>query len=101
MKGRARAAHRAARIWKSLEWSTLATTAYVQWKDEAEVKVRDPSPGPHTATAASSCDMVRMHETVDVARVREVSMMSPKDRMIGLDLFFKLMHREPFPAEKP
>ena len=25
----------------------------------------------------------------------------PKDRVIGLDLFFKLMHRDPFPAEKP
>ena len=45
-------------------------------------------------------DMVRMHETVDIARVREVPMMSTKDRMVGLDLFFKLMHRVPFPAEK-
>ena len=28
-------------------------------------------------------------------------MMTEKDRTIGLKLFFKLMHREPFPAEKP
>ena len=28
VKGRARAAHRAARIWKNIEWSTNATTAY-------------------------------------------------------------------------
>ena len=44
---------------------------------------------------------MRLHETVDFTRVREVQMMTEKDRLIGLDLFHKLMHREPFPAEKP
>ena len=98
VKGRARAAHRAARLWKGLEWSSQAVTNYKQWLDTEAVKVKDSKPGPQTATAAPSGDMVRMRETVDVTKVREVPMMEPKDWGIGLDLFFKLMMRAPFPA---
>ena len=65
------------------------------------MKVKDSKPGPQTATAAPSGDMVRMHETVDVTKVREVPMVEPKDWGMCLDLFFKLMMRAPFPAEKP
>ena len=43
---------------------------------------------------------MRLHETVDFTRVRDVQMMTETDRLNGLDLFYKLMHREPFPAEK-
>ena len=34
VKARARAAHRAARLWKHLEWSSQAVTSYKQWQDE-------------------------------------------------------------------
>ena len=103
LKARARAAHRAARIWQNLEWSTAALREYTIWKDEAEMAQRNPTTiAPVVqAAAAATGDMVRMHETVDSTRVREVPMMLEKDRSTGLKLFFKLMHREPFPAEKP
>lgn len=34
VKARARAAHRAARIWNHIEWSTQACASYKQWQDE-------------------------------------------------------------------
>ena len=40
IKGRARAAHRAARIWQKLEFSTSATNAYNVWIDESVVKAK-------------------------------------------------------------
>ena len=36
---RARAAHRAARIWKHIEWSTQACTQYKQWQDEVAAAI--------------------------------------------------------------
>ena len=80
MKGRARAAHRAARIWNDIEWSAAAIQRYAQWKDEAELKLKEPNhgvaPASASTTPAVTGDMVRMHETVDITRVREVPMMS-------------------------
>jgi len=101
IKGRARAAHRAARIWQKLEFSTSATNAYNVWIDESVVKAKAAAAAPPAAAPAPAGEIVRLHETVDFARVRDVPMMTTKDRLTGLDLFFKLMHREPFPAEKP
>ena len=101
IKRRARASHRAARIWKGLEWSTTATNAYTLWIDEAQVATRTQNVAPPVAAPASCGETVRLHETVDCTRVREVQMMTPKARGLGLDLFGKLMHRELFSAEKP
>ena len=53
---------------------------------------------PRVATAAPSGDTVRMHETGDVTKVREVPMMEAGDWSDGLDLFLKLVMRQPFPA---
>ena len=92
IKGRARAAHRAARIWQKLEFSTSATNAYNAWVDESQVKAKTMAAAPPTAAPAPAGEIVRLHETVDCARVREVQMMTTKDRLLGLDLFFKLMH---------
>ena len=102
IKGRARAAHRAARIWQSLEFSTNDANAYNEWALKA---MRQPLPAPPAATtppaAVFSGEMVRLHETVDYTRVREVQMMTETARLDGLELFLKLMLREPFPEEKP
>ena len=87
VKARARAAHRAARLWKHLEWSSQAVTAYKQWKDEDAAKAKDASIVQQTIAAAPSGDMVRMHETVDVTKVREVPMMETREWGKGLDLF--------------
>ena len=101
IKARARAAHRAARLWKHLEWSSQAVTAYKQWQDEEAVKVKGASIVQQTIAVAPSGDMVRMRETVDVTKVREVPMMESRDWRKGLDLFKRLMMRAPFLAEKP
>ena len=42
-----------------------------------------------------------MHETVDVAKVREAPMMDTADWNVGIELFKKLMPREPFPEGRP
>ena len=102
IKGRARAAHRATRIWQQLEFSTEDTNAYNVWVHESMMQPpAPPTAAPPSAAPAPTGETVRLHETVDFTRVREVQMMTEKDRLIGLDLFHKLMHREPFPAEKP
>ena len=72
-------AHRAARLWKHLEWTSQAVTAYKQWQDEEAVKVRGANAVQQTTTAAPSGDMVRMRETVDVTKVRGVPMMESRD----------------------
>ena len=91
IKGRARAAHRAARIWQKLEFSTNATNAYERWVDESVIKAKTAAAAPPAAAPAPAGEVVRLHETVDFARVRDVPMMSDKDRLNGLDLFFKVM----------
>ena len=101
IKGRARAAHRAARIWQKLEASTAAINEHRALIDEATVKsLSKPKPA-EAAAPVFSGEIVRLHETVDFTRVRDVPMMTSKDHLDGLDLFCKLMHRPPFPAEKP
>lgn len=56
---------------------------------------------PRTTAAIPTGDYVRMDETVDVTEVREVPMMEVSDWNKGLELFLKLMMREPFPEERP
>ena len=46
-------------------------------------------------------DVVRMHETVDVTKVREVRMIDAAIMHKGILLFLKFMMREPFPEERP
>ena len=99
IKGRARAAHRAARIWQKLEFSTNATNAYNVWVDESVIKAKTTIAAPPAAAPAPAGEIVRLHETVDFTRVREVHMMTSKEHLTGLDLFYKLMHREPFPPK--
>ena len=101
IKARARAARRAARLWKHLGRSSQAVTAYKQCQDEEAVKVKGASTVQQTIAAAPSGDMVLMHETADVTKVREVPMMGKPEWGKGLGLFKRLMMRAPFPAEKP
>ena len=56
---------------------------------------------PRMAVALPSGDTVRMHETVDVTKVREAPMMDIADWNQGIELFVKLMMREPLPEERP
>ena len=84
-----------------MEFSTNATNAYNAWVDESMIKAKTAAASPPAAAPAPAVEVARLHETVDFTRVRDVPMMTTKDRLIGLDLFFKLMHREPLPAEKP
>ena len=101
IKGRARAAHKAARIWQKLEFSTKSMNEYKALIDESTFNSLKAAKAPETAAPAPSGEIVRLHETVDFTRVRDVQMMSSKAHLDGLDIFCKLMHRQPFPAEKP
>ena len=93
IKGRARAAHRATRSWQQLDFSTENTNAYNVWVHESMMQPpAQPPAAPPPAAPTPTGETVRLHETVDFTRVREVQMMTEKDRLICLDLF---------PAEKP
>ena len=102
LKGLARAAHRCARIWQHLEWSQHAWTQYPQWHDErtSEMAQQAARPAP-PAEAQPSGDMVRMRETVDVTKVREIPMFDAAIMKKGLLLFNKFVMREPFTEERP
>ena len=100
IKAIARAAHRAARICRHIEWIAQACTQYEQWQDEeaaAMNKVGLNAPQPKVAASAPSGDTVCMHETVDVTKVRDVPMVELSGRAKGLELFLKLVLCEPFP----
>ena len=51
VKARARAAHRAARLWQHLEWSSQAVTSYKQWQDEEAAKSTGTNTMPQTIAA--------------------------------------------------
>lgn len=101
VRTRARVAHRAAQLWKHFEWSSQAVTAYKQWQDVEAVTVRGVNAVQQTTIAAPSGDMVRMHETVDVTKIREVPMMESRDWEKGLDFLKLFVHKFFFPVEQP
>ena len=74
-------------------------TSYKQWQDGEAARAKSANTMPQTIAALPTGDMVRMHETVDVTKVREAPMIEQREWGKGLDLFKRLMMRAPFPAE--
>lgn len=101
LKGRARAAHRCARIWQHMEWSQHACAQYRQWHDERTSETAQQAARPAAPAAAQpSSDMVRMDETVDVTKAREIPMIDAAIMNKGLLSCKRFVMREPFPEER-